>query len=262
MSPPEFYETLKEKLRETYALPKFNVAFKQDFGYSYMLREKSNFNNGFRKMEAINTENYKLSKTELMLLLNEYANSDLPKDNTIPWEILIGSQPTEWKHDNYNYYFALCRYHHAIMDGVALTELTLASHAGKDNTKTASEHALTRTNVTMTLCRLYTEAFLTVILIPSWFVSHFVLKRRDKHMLEGIKLSKQCHYVISTEDHPGYIEKVERIKSKIPGVSFSALLLTAISASLNEFFTKVWLPVIRRIKSEIHFALFSEFRFY
>ncbi|KAF2887676.1 hypothetical protein ILUMI_18497, partial [Ignelater luminosus] len=234
MSASEFYEALKEKLHQPYTLPKFKVIFKKQFGYSYMLKEKSIFNICFRKMEIINSDNHKLSKTEFMLLINKGANSHLPEDDRMPWEILVGSQPIQWADDQYNYYFALCRYHHSILDGEALMKLTVASYADKENTATTSEKT---SNVIMKLCELY-ESFLAFILIPSWCVLNFVLKKRRKHTILDGKTSNQYHYAINIEDHSGYVQKIKRIKSKIPGASFSAVLFTAVSASLEEFCIK------------------------
>lgn len=239
MSVHQFFEILQERYRKADVVPKFQVIFKKQFGYSYMLKE-SCFDISFRKMKVMNAENYKLSKTELMVLINEYANAQMPKDDTVPWEFLVGSQSIDWGEDRYyNYYFVLPRYHHAIGDGVALMKLTVAANANKKNTVTLKHVSERNVNVIMKIF----QTFLAIILIPSWYVSSFVLKGRDKNILKGKQWRKQCHYALKIEDHTAYVQKVKKIKSQILGVSFSDVLLTAISYSLNEFFNKVCLSI-------------------
>lgn len=240
MSLQELYEILEERLYKVYLLSKFNISFKKEFGYSYMLKEKSNFEAGFRKMKLIKSENHKLSRNELMQLIDEYSNVDLPNDNLVPWELLIGSQPIEWRDDKHNYYFSLGRYHHAIGDGVALMKLMIGAYGDiEKNTKGASvQFSKKNFNATMKIFKLFIEKFVALILIPSWYVSTLVLKGRNKNILKRKKLSNQFHYVMNVEDSSDYVQKIKRIKNKIPDVSFSDVLLTAISASLNDFFTK------------------------
>ncbi|KAF2892498.1 hypothetical protein ILUMI_13676 [Ignelater luminosus] len=236
MSIQEFYKILETNLRKIYSLPKFNVILKKEFGYSYMLKETSNFDTAFRKMKLINTEDHKLSKVELMLLVDEYANSPLPKDNLIPWEVLVGSQSIKWRDEEHNYYFSFDSYHHALADGVALLKLVVAAHAGNEQNTTARV-SRKNFNVTIKFLKLSLEKVLALILIPSWYVSSLILKGRDQNILKRKKLSNQFHFVTNVEDS-GYVQKIKRIKNKIAGVSFSDVLLTAVSASFNEFFNK------------------------
>ncbi|KAF2892496.1 hypothetical protein ILUMI_13674 [Ignelater luminosus] len=265
MSAQEFYEAIEEKLRRPSVLPQFSSILKKEFGYSYMLKA-SIFDTAFKKMKLINTENHKLSRTELMLLINEHANAQMPKDGSIPWEILVGSQPIEWRDNMHNYYIILSRVHHALCDGAALVKLTGATYADKENTATISSEYLPQkdSSVTMNFFKGLCETLLAIILIPSWYVSNLVLKGKDKNILKGKKLRMQSHYAMNIEDHSCYVQKIKSIKKRIPRVSFSDVLLTAISASFSEFFTKnsaltekvtVVLPVLvgaselRKIKS-------------
>ncbi|KAF2892499.1 hypothetical protein ILUMI_13677 [Ignelater luminosus] len=153
-------------------------------------------------MKLINTEDHKLSKAELMLLVDEYANLALTKNNSFPCEVLIGSQSIEREDEEHNYYFLLYRYHHALADGVALTKLTIASHAYREqNTARASGKDF---NVLLFL-KLFIEKLLAFILIPSWYVSSLILRGRDKNILKGNKLSNQYHFAANVEDS-GYFD--------------------------------------------------------
>ncbi|KAF2892497.1 hypothetical protein ILUMI_13675 [Ignelater luminosus] len=237
MSVQEFYKNVEERIRRSTKLPKFSSVLKKEFGYSYMLKA-SVFDAGFKKMKLINTENHKLSKTELMLLIDEYANAEMPKSDSVPWEILVGSQPIKWRDDMHNYYFTLCRFHHSLGDGAALVKLTVATYADKEDTATISSKHLPKKNSIMGFLKALCETLIVIILIPSWYVSNLVFRGKDKNILTDKKIRKQCYYATNIEDYSSYIQKIKRIKSRIPKVAFSDVLLTAISASLNEYFTK------------------------
>ena len=64
------------------------------------------------------------------------------------------------------------------------------------------------------------------------------LRKTDKNVLHGPKLSGEKITVWSSESKTKLVPQTKSIKNMVPNTNFSDVLFTAISSSLAEFFVK------------------------
>lgn len=245
MSPRVFYDNIKEVVQKMHQKRKLNSKFFTYCGYSYMLEDELNINNCIRKMKTVGDQKYKISRTEFLSLLTECCKLDLPSNNTIPWEIMVGPQKVNWKNDGYDYYPLIFRCDHVVADGITLMEIMITIFSDKQSSETLykpkeKKHlALIKIFAKITLKGLH-----MLMLFPAFCISNLILKEKDHNILRGPSLSKQSFYWLSVDDSSGYVQKIKAIKNAIPGISFSHVVMAAFSASLNDYFIKVRLIII------------------
>ncbi|KAF2899809.1 hypothetical protein ILUMI_06376 [Ignelater luminosus] len=240
------YQNMREVVQNMQQRTKFNSRFQTSFGYTYMLKDELRVDDCIKEMRIIGSRQIKLSKPEFLELLNEYCNLELPQDNTVPWEILVGQQPIYWEDDEFTYLPLLFRNQHAIADGITLLQVMVSVLSDKeennDNSATRSEPSPFKKNIIIEHIRCAIKAALVslyvLLLIPAACVTNFLLKGKDSNILCGPTLGKIRHFVLDFEFSSNYVSVIKEIKWRIPGTSFPDVVLTAFSASLNDYFVR------------------------
>lgn len=268
VSPQDFFKNIQGAFWNLRKYPKFTSIFLKSFGYSYMIEGDLTVDDCIRKMKTIDCKNDQMSKEELLKLLDQYCNSPLLNE-TISWEMVVGIQPLKWKQDEYNYYPAIFRVNHAVADGVTLTKLLVGAIGDRINTKIEEvliNHANFAFNKSRRLSlkafvnlydkvKIIFEALLkslyVIILAPSAIIVNFMLKGKDKNILQRPKLSGEKFLVYSCEDSQEYFNKTKSIKNRIPRTAFPDVILTAFAASLNDYFKMVCISFCSVLKQII-----------
>ncbi|KAF2899810.1 hypothetical protein ILUMI_06377 [Ignelater luminosus] len=238
MSPQVFYDNIKRIVRKMQYYGKLNSKFFTYCGYPYMLGEELNVDDCIREMKTISNLKYKISRSELLSLINECCNLDLPNNNTIPWEIMIGIQKVDWRNDGYHYYPLLLRCDHVIGDGITIIEIIAKMFSNKSSKVKykleESEHLVWMENfVKITLKGLH-----MLMILPAFLISNYIIRVKDNNILYSPTLSHQVFYWSNVDDSSKYVEKIKTIKNTIAGISFQDVVAAAFSASLNDYFIK------------------------
>lgn len=247
-----FYENMREVVRNMQQRTKFNSKFQTSFGYPYVKKNELTVDDCIRQMKIIGNQQLELSRTEFLQLLNEYCNTELPQDNTVPWEILVGKQSVYWKDDEHTYLPLLFRNQHAIADGITLLQVMVSVLSDKDednDTSTVkSEVSPFKDSIILKYIKLAIKVPLVslylLLLIPASCVTNFLLKGKDNNILCGPTLGKVRHFVLNVENVSRYVSIIKHIKWRVPGTSFPDVVLAAFSASLNDYFVRVSLNVL------------------
>lgn len=247
-----FIETLKRDICAKFSeyvneFPKLSCIRQEILGYTYLLKNQIDFT------ECVTVTNLHIGKekTELEKVLGDYSNKPLPKNNAALWEIIIFSEPIEWSNQR-NSFPVLCRFNHIVGDGMSLTTV-LSIIFGSKNTmnlnylqqkwrnlitkrKPATKHS-DGSRLSKARNLLY---FLHVSLIAPILIFHqSFLRKCDVNTLHGPPLSGEKILVYTVEENAILVPRVKKIKRRLPAVSFTDIILTAISNSLDTHFQKV-----------------------
>ncbi|KAK4877323.1 hypothetical protein RN001_009829 [Aquatica leii] len=241
-------------------IPKFQSKYSQCTGYTYMLKQNVDVVEFVRKMPLIDSKSEELNDAELSQLLGKVHRLDFPKDNTVYWDFLVGTQPVAKKYNNgknSRWYPVLFRNHHCISDGVSLLKLLVGVLADKQTIKLPSPDTYRGSSVFddiinsadklsfdyliqslwNTLMKILLSLYVFV-LIPSSVFTILFLKANDNNVLHKQALSGKPIFAFVAEENDAYFQKVKRIKHKIANTSFPEVLLTAFSESLCSYFKK------------------------
>lgn len=260
---------LKETIRQKFftgKCPYPKMFYKRSFEKGYYFWEKHEnlcIDDYVRPMNL--NEKHEINNESLRKFVSENANTKLPFDNTASWEILISERPMVKSKDeqpNIEIYPLLFRIHHSLGDGVVLMKLLLKTIADEDlDVKAVKKRSLT----TESILKYITEKFsfkkihgipltiglrkcfhntltkiMLLIMAPASLMSQ-ILRPPDTNTLHGPALSgnKVCAWLSDGLVEESLLVKIKRVKSRIPGMSFSDIFLTALSASYHNYFTQV-----------------------
>ncbi|KAK5642686.1 hypothetical protein RI129_008853 [Pyrocoelia pectoralis] len=228
-------KTIISKRRE---MPKFCSTLRSYLGYKYMLYQPNlDVHRCVKVLNIIQGERKsKLSKDELMMLINHHSSDQFPYENKLMWDVYIGTQPINWR-DNLEktYYPVLFRFNHGVADAVNLFKFITGVCANVDdiiqhrgvciNSKRAFTFVATAMNT-----------LITVLFSPAVFCAMFVIKKDKTHSYQKMERNglTNLHAEISSE----YLCKIKKIISKYKRASFTGVLMTAISAFFEDYYTK------------------------
>ncbi|GAB0099570.1 O-acyltransferase WSD1, C-terminal [Sergentomyia squamirostris] len=244
-NPEDIVLLIQEKFRNLQSYtsePYRKVYYKlnRELGYSFWTTDNINIDNYVRLIEVPCSSEY-LNLKDLQLWLENTSNNILPNNHSALWEILISSKP--FKEDKKLKYPIICRVHHSLGDGVALLRFFLEAIADQDATKTRplNHHRKLEINVRKTITELLRWTKL-IGSIPFHIVQHFS-DSSDNNTLHGPRLSGQKVSAWFHESSVDLLPRLRKLKRTIPHSRFSDIILTALSASLNNHFKKVSHPV-------------------
>ncbi|XP_053659029.1 uncharacterized protein LOC128708096 [Anopheles marshallii] len=211
---------------------------------------------------------------QLRSLLSKVNNRHLPADHTSSWEVLVGKQPLFDEARQVLKYPILFRVHHSLGDGVALMRLLLEAIVDKEvpsrwkhlsklkvmninyilkQQNAANQHRLTvgetflqrvwkslPTSADLTAQRdKFVRILWTIYTAPAFF--HDVSRRQaDNNCIHAVTMANEKVVSWIQEDHnsdTNLVEIIKRTKRLIPGTRFSDVFLTALSSSLETYFT-------------------------
>lgn len=248
----DVYKRVRRKIyqkffRNALAYPKMLSSLNYFCGYHYLIR------NSVSIEECVG----KIDDCDLLEQIGQY--SSLPRSHRGLWEVLVGSRPS--KKDNALYYTIVFRVHHSLGDGVALIKLLINAleEAELQNEEydpidsSFIEDLFPRVgivhlipvlfNLTTRVCSnllVLLKTLGVLIKAPGALISEILTRTPDVSILHGPKLSGENVVAIRIESEQHYVNAIKRIKSRIgDGVRFSDVLLTAVSASVAEYYEKV-----------------------
>ncbi|KAK5642461.1 hypothetical protein RI129_008628 [Pyrocoelia pectoralis] len=223
-------------------LQAFRSGVKRCGGYSYMCKEDVTVDDCVRKMEVMKCERDKLSENELKTLLHNCISEKFPKNNTLFMDTFVGTQPVVWNgcsDKNVHYYPALVRLHHAMCDGFAVTQIFAVmgdkSKEADERSKTAYFEKLNQGSIREMVLNYFVMSLCTMIFTPSELLLKVIFKKPKPNILRGPELSGVDVLSMKTDDGQ-YYKRIKKIKSVLSGVGFADIVLTALSASLKDYF--------------------------
>ncbi|XP_049298792.1 uncharacterized protein LOC125771784 [Anopheles funestus] len=215
-----------------------------------------------------------IEEHQLRSLLSIINNRHLPAEHTSSWEVLVGKQPLFDKERRMLKYPILFRVHHSLGDGVALMRLLLEAIVDKEvpsrwkhlsklkvmninyilkQQKAANHHRLDvgetllhrvwksiPSSAELTVQRdNFVRILWTIYTAPAFF--HDVSRRQaDNNCIHAATMANEKVVSWIQEDHNSdtrWVEIIKRTKRLIPGTRFSDVFLTALSSSLESYFT-------------------------
>ncbi|KAF2886395.1 hypothetical protein ILUMI_19778, partial [Ignelater luminosus] len=244
----EFYETFKQMMSKANAIEKFKTLVCKSFGYPYLIKQKLDIGKDcVAKMKILECPEKKIDKRQLHELLNYHCNVPMPRNGKIPCHVLIGTQPVNWKDDDYNYYPVMFKVHHGVSDGISLLKAFVALtgdklEVDKETINLSKPTKKEKYNSFGNILAVINTLLLVTFLHPSLIVNYFTYKAKDFNILHNTSLTEQKLIGIGSEENGKYVEKIKKIKQNLPGTAFPTILMTAFSASLSEYFIKKSLP--------------------
>lgn len=212
-----------------------------------------------------------IDERKLRTLMSEINNRYLLRSHTASWEILVGRQPLLDKKRNVLRFPVIFRVHHSLGDGVALLRLLLESIVDKEvpsrwkrlsNFKAMNLQYRIQQNASRflqqrslieklyqripTARQIYTwkhqqlQLLWTIFTAPAFF--HDVSARAvDHNSIHASELSNQkvvswIHEEEYSDTH--WVEVIKQTKQQLPGARFSDAFLTALSSSLQKYFSQ------------------------
>ncbi|XP_050092935.1 O-acyltransferase WSD-like [Anopheles aquasalis] len=222
-----------------------------------------------------NGDNSFIEESQLRALLSAINNRKLPANHSSSWEVLVGRQPLLNKSNQMLQYPIIFRVHHSLGDGVALMRLLLESIADKEvptRWKYLSKlkllninYILKQTSNVYSICRpkLYLTGLVkrlpsisdiveqvqrlkriifTIYTAPAFFLD--VSRRQvDDNCIHSTEIAdeKVVSWIheenIQDNSEATMVDIIKRTKRLLPGARFSDVFLTALSASLEQYFS-------------------------
>ncbi|CAH1277821.1 unnamed protein product [Diabrotica balteata] len=233
-APDLFIEEFKNRLQTKWLsrpkeYPKLTSTIENCLGYSFYLKGNFSVNS------CVDTEYFAEDFIDIDYIqsyLTARSKKGLPKNNKIPWEIVfIPSKTTVY----YNELYMVLRLSHIIGDGASLINFFVNTILDQPVTTSLSIQPSLQKSPINTL----REKIETIIKAPAIQLYQHLIKEKDVNILHRQKLSGERLFVGVSEKKANLINCVKRIKRKIPSTTFMEILLTAFSASLNDYFKKV-----------------------
>ncbi|KAB0801850.1 hypothetical protein PPYR_04036 [Photinus pyralis] len=243
-NPTSFYQTFENAVYSTSLIicPKTRAIFQKSMGYFYYLKNQVTLSECIHKITVTNDGKKVTDKSTFMQFLHEREDTPLPKDNAGLWDVFIGTNPIQWKSENTDedadFYPILFRYHHSLFDGYHLLKTIFNNFSDERLPKQVTQQGgLPTVRCTMSAwIRSYIQ-HLGIIVITPWRL--FMLTKtlaKDCNMLCGKKLRNEKLFGFNIEETPYYVDSIKTAKKKVPGTSFTDVVLTAISMALTKYF--------------------------
>lgn len=237
-------------------------------GYSYLIRDDVRLQQCVRKMTKDEEEEI------LMDQIGKYSSSGFDVVNRRGlWEAIVGTRPSKTEGE-FLYYPIVFRVHHSLSDGIALIKLLVGVLSDREASPTESYEFIDSsfienlipnfsrvgirqivvvllTDVGLKLLKLL-KTFRVLLLAPAAMVYEIVTRKPDASILHGAKLSGENVCIMHAEKEAHYVEVIKKIRSRIGGVKFSEILLTAVSASFAEYYQKVGFKDTGNLDSRVY----------
>ncbi|XP_060535240.1 uncharacterized protein LOC132707410 isoform X1 [Cylas formicarius] len=237
----------EERVFHTTDYPKLSSTRHHFLGYTYMLRNTYTAEEGISLLKI--PENKPFDESALNEVASEVCNSPLDKEDTAMWALLVSPIPLAQKNEGKYLYPIILRFSHAVGDGVTYVSFLIKIFSNGSISSYLQDHLKKAyANSEQSAANWYTVLkdgvskfvnfayFLFIFLGLS--IYHHSLRDFDKHELHGRILTGDKIATWSCEETAGLVPTVRRIKNRVPGGKFSSVVLTALSASLTDFFKR------------------------
>ncbi|KAF5306441.1 hypothetical protein FQR65_LT07353 [Abscondita terminalis] len=245
------FETVKNAIESKMMpnkLPKFQATFTTFMGYQCIIKKNINLHDCIKKLPV--TKEKELDENELMKLLSECYSLPLPNDGTVLWDVFIGVQ--RLKSHQSSCYPVFIRVHQGIDTPIALLETFTEVLADREVIETlSSEHPWEFSkkkyfpisiNDTIRFCfdgaKSMFNAFCTLILAPSSIFEGLDYKGEEFNFINKPNLSGEEVFGFKVEERSDYLDKVNQIKTKVTGTTYTDVMIATFSGSLKNYLQK------------------------
>lgn len=241
----EIFNRISDNLNQ---FPKLSSVRHRTMGYTYLIKHQIDVNECVT-VTNINCNRIKISRNELEQIISAHSNKPLPNENMALWEIMLFSNPIEWINEK-EHIAVLCRFSHVIGDGLSLISVFSTIFGNRDPLlEEYLKQNLKKTALNKNKHKADQFAkvlsFIHILLMSPFVIFHqSYLRKSDVNILHGPSLSGQKILVHSIEENEQLVPMVKKIKSMLPTVSFSEIILTAVSKSLDTYFQKVSIELL------------------
>ncbi|VEN42580.1 unnamed protein product, partial [Callosobruchus maculatus] len=225
---------------------KLKSTYKKVAGYVYYLKHKLKLS---EYHTTLTVDEKFAEKPVLIDILSQCSMRPLPKNNSALWELVTFDKPLETdsiKQGMFTY-VVIFRFHHALADGISIANslarnLTNETSAIEGHTSkligTMSQRKINLENSGILSTINNVLKFIYVIAVSASV--NLEERRRFKYetnCLHGPELSGQKYLVCASEQsEEQLVQNVKKMKKGIPGSTFSAILLTAVSRAIGKHF--------------------------
>ncbi|KAF2901843.1 hypothetical protein ILUMI_04342 [Ignelater luminosus] len=242
----EFYEITREVISKPETLAKARTLFRKSFGYPYLIKQKRELYDCTSKMEIVGCPGKRIDKQQLYELLSYHYNRPMPHNGMSPYHFLIGTQPINWKDDECDYYPVMIKVHHAIADGISVLKTFMAmiadklqsSEECKNRLRVPKQNQKVLFKIVNNVWEILKMFIVILIFYPTYIVVSHTYKGNDANILRNRSLVNQSVLKSNCETNIECVSKIKRIKQKFPGTAFTTILITTISACLDNYFKK------------------------
>lgn len=225
------------------AFPKLHCV-QHKFGFSYLKKNQIDISNCITIFSNFNNTK-EFTQSELEKYISIYFSKPLPQKDKALWEIIIFSKPMElYNHENV--IPILCRFHHVVGDGLALTRLmekVLQSDEGTndDNLRFNIHEIIKSRDIKKTKVLKIRQVIHNVLMAPLVISHQTFFRIQEDNIFYKKNLSGEKIIAYTMEETSELISKVKKIKSSIPKLTFTDILLTAVYKTLYAGMKKVCL---------------------
>lgn len=254
----DFYNTMLEKFkRKVFDSPddylKLTSTLRSLGGYSFYIRNDYKIEDCVKLFPVPKDvdfdENYLKEVTGILY------NAPFGKNDTGLWEMIFFNRTLNTKkQDGFVYYPLILRLDHMIGDGTSIVEYVIHvlgdemslnyskkifSNASQDVSKDIRTK-LSFGNILFYLIKLFNFLALVfdIVFIGLEKGLHKTQQENSSNVLSGVKNTGKKICAWYTENEIEYIPIVKKIKNRVPNTKFSNVFMTAVSASLTNFFKK------------------------
>ncbi|KAB0796469.1 hypothetical protein PPYR_10530 [Photinus pyralis] len=221
--------------------PELHCVVRQFGGYFYKVKASPTVEECVKKMEEVSCEGDKISKDEFKQLMNKCCNEKLPKGNTLFWDSYIGVQPLDWNSEpnsSARHYPVVFRLHHAIGDGFVATQLLSIlvdriPYESQDPMHTYLNKVKSDPPLAIIFHKIAVTLYAIVYSISAILL--YLLNKGSNNPMQGSKRSN-VDVITMKVDKGDSVRRIKQIKSTVGHTGFANILLTAISATLQQYF--------------------------
>ncbi|XP_031768711.2 uncharacterized protein LOC113521419 [Galleria mellonella] len=210
----------------------------EDYGFYYWRRySKIDVSEYVEIIEL--SDKYEHGMNDLEELMSDLANQSLPYNNEGLFKILITKQRIGNYNDERGEYAIIFRIHHSVGDGVALIDFLCESLADKSDSQAAKTFVMPKIeyNTPSDLINMIRK----LCAIPLCIVD-LMLRNADNNTLHGPTLLGIKRFKWTNSDE-NILTMIKGIKDNVNQLTFSDILVAALSGGLNNYFKKTMAPV-------------------
>ncbi|KAK4882041.1 hypothetical protein RN001_005360 [Aquatica leii] len=231
-----FYNHVKEKIMTSKITKcaKTSAVFRKSYGYYYYVKNQVNIEDCIKQL----TLPGKYTKTEaLMEYLEATEDIPFPENDFGLWDVFIGTHPVNWKTDvpDKTYYPVLLRFHHSLFDGYHLITTVFGNFSDLKVANGSTPKLQIQTNNVFRRLYMILRKFCAAVAFP-WRV-FLIINANNSSVLCKAKLQNKKIFSHCLDRNKRYMQVVKEIKQS-NGVSFTDVILAAISSSFSEYILK------------------------
>ncbi|KAK4877359.1 hypothetical protein RN001_009865 [Aquatica leii] len=205
-------------------------------GYFYMKKISLNLDDCVKKLQVLKNKETSIKKEELIDLISNCYYDEFPFGGKALWDVFVGTQPVLWNIGNNNakkkYYPVVVRIDPGVVNNVCLSSIWNYFCLRSDVTS-IDKHSC---NLKSFLISMW-KGFYTFKIFPSALFSNLILKGRDRNALCRGSVEEEV-LGINTDWEGLTFTKMKNIQSNLLSTTVEEIMLTAYTASLNEYIEK------------------------